>query len=175
MSLRRAAAGAVLAVALLAACASSGPTAAPKAAQTAAIPRLTRMICEEEAAADIGAALGVETAAPRTPTWIDHTYSCRYGYANGALRLSVKQLTDTAGARRYFRGVRTRLGARRSLSGLGEAAFTTAAGAVVVQKDDKVLVVDVHELPPMFGVPADTRANVAITVAATIMGCWTGE
>jgi hypothetical protein len=44
-----------------------------------------------------------------------------------------------------------------------------------VQKDDKVLVADVRKLPAEFGEPSDSRANVAITIAATVMGCRTGE
>jgi hypothetical protein len=34
--------------------------------------------------------------------------------------------------------------------------------------------VDVSKLPASFGVPAASKADVAINVAATIMGCWTG-
>jgi hypothetical protein len=61
-----------------------------------------------------------------------------------------------------------------NLEGIGATATTTANGSVVVQKDDDVLLVDVRKLPARFGVPSDTRANAAISIAATIIGCWTG-
>jgi len=31
------------------------------------------------------------------------------------------------------------------------------------------------DLPAHFGAPPETRADVAVKVAATIMGCWTGD
>ncbi len=47
-------------------------------------------------------------------------------------------------------------------------------GSVVVRKDYKVLLIDVTKLPPQFGVPPASRGDVAINVAETIMGCWSG-
>lgn len=109
-----------------------------------------------------------------TPTWSDEIYSCTYQYVNGVFKLSVKQLPNEAATMAYATKLGTELGRVKSLTGLGQGAFTTKNGSVVVTKDDKVLLVDVQHLPTMFGVPSDTRANVAISVAATIMGCWTG-
>jgi hypothetical protein len=43
-----------------------------------------------------------------------------------------------------------------------------------VRKDNKVLVVDTRGLPARFGAPPADRGEVAVTVAATIMGCWVG-
>jgi len=155
---------------------TTAKTAAPAlAATTDVISDTTRMICADEAERDIAIATGVATTEPLQPTWRDHEYSCVYHYASGSMRLSVKQLSDSAATVRYFDRLVARLGARETLDGVGQGASTTKTGAVVVRKDDKVLVVDVAGLPARFGVPADVRANVAVTVAATIMGCWTGE
>ena len=57
---------------------------------------------------------------------------------------------------------------------LGQGAFTTKNLSAVVRKDYKVLTVDISKLPAHFGVPPDSRADVALNTAATIMGCWTG-
>jgi hypothetical protein len=134
----------------------------------------TRMICADDAKDDLAATLGVDTIAPVTPTWRNHLYSCVYTYAHGSFTLSVEQLPDAASTTRYFTQTGVRLGRTTTLSGLGQGAFTTKDGSVVVAKDDKVLVIDVRRLPARFGVPTDTPANVAISIAATIMGCWTG-
>lgn len=132
------------------------------------------MICASEAQHDIAATLGIKTTRPVVPTWANHEYACAYIYPTGTIRLSVKQLRDKASTDRYFAETVARRGARQKLEGLGQYASTTDDDAVVVNKDDKVLVVDVQGLPARFGIPADTRANVAESVAATIMGCWTG-
>jgi hypothetical protein len=162
--------------------AQSAPTTAPSPAAAAAatphnadeISSSTRMICADDAKDDLAATLGVDTVAPVTPTWHNHLYSCAYKYTDGSFTLSVEQLSDAASTTRYFTQTGTRLGRVKTLSGLGQGAFTTKDGSVVVKKDDKVLVVDVRRLPARFGVPTDSPANVAISVAATIMGCWTG-
>jgi hypothetical protein len=181
---RRALAGLLVSslVIVLSACGSStsmsgaapaGTAVARGAASLTGISESTRMICATEVRKDIGVALGVEPVRPLAPVWRDHRYSCEYEYAQGVLRLSVKQLSDERATHRYLETLATRLGKRRVLNGLGQEAFTTTNHSVVVNKDNKVLVVDVHGLPAQFGTPADTRANVGITVAATIMGCWT--
>ncbi len=172
--------GVVLVIAL-AACGSNASVSgsassgtAPRASVApAGISASTRMICATEAKEEIGAALGVEPTKPLTPVWRDHLYSCDYQYATGVLHLSVKQVSNSAATKRYVDALATRLGKREVLRGLGQGAFTTRNYSVVVNKDDKVLLVDIHDLPAEFGKPLDTRANVGITVAATIMGCWT--
>ncbi len=119
--------------------------------------------------------LGVKTAAPLSPTWVDHLYSCRYVYANGSMVLSVKELSNASETTAYFEGLGSQLGNTGPLTGLGQGAFTTRNGSVVARKDYKVLLVDVSGLPAQFGVPATSSADVAISVADTIMGCWSGE
>lgn len=131
------------------------------------------MICAREGKDEIGAAIGIEPIRPLAPVWRDHIYSCDYRYTGGVLHLSVKQLDGEVATKQYAAALATRLGKREALQGLGQDAFTTTNGSVVVTKDNKVLLVDIHDLPAQFGKPLDTRANAGITVAATIMGCWT--
>ena len=57
---------------------------------------------------------------------------------------------------------------------LGQGAFITAGGGLVVQKDNKVLTVDVSKLPAEFGEPAQSPTAVATSIGGVIMGCWTG-
>lgn len=61
------------------------------------------------------------------------------------------------------------------LGNLGQGAFTTTDGSVVVRKDWKVLLVDISGLPARFGVPPTSAADVADTVADVILGCWAGD
>jgi len=181
MSRIRIAAAVLVATAVLAACSSGTKAAGPSDTTTrpvvetnaAVVSVSTKMICGE-AAQDIAKVLGTTTTQPLVPKWKDHVYSCDYVYPHGVMHLSVKQLDRATATGAYFRGLRSQLGERLVLNGLGEGAFTTTHDSVVVRKDSKVLVVDTHALPAMFGTPPDTRTNVAISVAAAIMGCWTG-
>jgi hypothetical protein len=132
------------------------------------------MVCAEEAQREIASALG-ETATVSTPTWVDHLYTCGYDYPSGSIRLSVKELSSWSQTTAYFHGLATRLGKARDLQGLGQGAFQTTDGSVVVRKDWKVLLVDSAKLPPQFGVPATSSGDVAVTVADVILGCWSGD
>jgi hypothetical protein len=133
-----------------------------------------RMICQSEAREDIASALGVKPVKVSAPTWSDHLYSCKYMYSNGAIPLSVKELDGTAATTRYFESLAQTLG-RVDAIGLGQGAFSTTNHSVVVRKDNKVLTVDPSQLPGEFGAPPQSPSTVALTVATTIMGCWTGE
>ena len=134
-----------------------------------------KMVCAPEAQRELANTLGVSTVSPITPTWVDHVYSCRYVYANGAMALSVKEVDNRAQTTAYFDMLGQQLGNTGALNGLGQGAFATTNGDVVVRKDYKVLLVDVSGLPAQFGVPATSSADVAVTVADIIMGCWSGE
>jgi hypothetical protein len=134
-----------------------------------------KMICETEAQNDIyDSATGVKTVSVSKPTWVDHVYSCDYVYPGGArMGLSVKEVSSTEETTAYYDSLAAKLhrtSAQVSLPG----AFQVQDGSVVVRKDFKVLLVDVTKLPAQFGVPADSRGDVAINVAVTIMGCWVG-
>jgi hypothetical protein len=132
------------------------------------------MICENEVKDDLTSLLGVKPTAPVEPTWKDHVYSCTYTYKGGKLTLSVKELSDKTETDDYFASLATKLGKTQNINGLGQGAFTTTNKSAVVRKDYKVLLVDISGLPPQFGNPPDKRENIALNVAATIMGCWTG-
>jgi hypothetical protein len=136
-----------------------------------------KMICEEEAQQDIAdSAIGFDIVQPLKATWKDHVYSCDYVYKNGAtMTLSVKELSSKEETDAYYKELEQKLGNKALQYGLGQGAFVTDNGSVVVRKDYKVLLVDVSKLPAQFGDPPDTRSNDAINVGVTIMGCWTGE
>jgi hypothetical protein len=174
-----------IAVAVLAACGSSGgaktsasvPSATPGAVLTVGTNPSTssKMVCGE-AKADIAESLGVKPTQVTTPTWIDHVYSCTYVYPNGSFTLSVKEVDGIANAAAYFRSLKTTLGVAPGSKAptLGQGAFVTKDGGLVVQKDNKVLTVDVSKLPPTFGNPAQSPTDVATSIGGVIMGCWTG-
>jgi hypothetical protein len=149
-----------------------------QAAQPArAIPSASaKMICARETQKEIAETLGVHTTEPVVPTWINHLYSCRYTYHNSFMVLSVKELSNQTQTNAYFTSIAHRLGQSQRPSLLDRGAFfTTKNRSAVVRKDYKVLLVDITGLPAYFGAPPETRADVAVKVAATIMGCWTGD
>ncbi len=58
---------------------------------------------------------------------------------------------------------------------LGQGAFQTTDGSMVVRKDWKVLLVNTAGLPAQFGQPPTSSGEVAVTVADVILGCWDGD
>jgi hypothetical protein len=132
------------------------------------------MICSTEAQTDIAASLGVK-ATVSTPTWVDHVYSCTYTYPAGVMTLSVKELETKAQTTATYNAFATELGKTSTAVSFGDGAFVTTNGSVVVRKDFKVLDVDISKLPQSVGQPPQDRATAALSVAATVMGCWTGS
>jgi len=132
------------------------------------------MICRSEVHDDINQVLGV-TADVIDRAWVNHQYSCTYQYSDGSMGLSVKELSSWAETKAYFAGLETTLGKSGTLTNLGQAAFQAPNGSVVVRKDWKVLVVDPTGLPAQFGVPKTSAAEVAVTVADVVLGCWDGD
>jgi len=132
------------------------------------------MVCQPKAQHEIDAVLGVSSTI-ETPAWSNHLYSCRYGFADGAFSLSVKELSSWNQTLGYYRGLGADLASSHAIYSLGQGAFQTNTGTVVVRKDWKVLVVDVSSLPPQFGNPSAPPDNVALTVANVILGCWHGD
>jgi hypothetical protein len=134
-----------------------------------------KMICARKTKTEIAAVLGVHTTQPVVPTWTNHLYSCRYTYHNAFMVLSVKELSSKTQTVGYFTSLAHRLGQTGRFQPLDRGAFfTTRNLSAVVRKDYKVLLVDISGLPAQFGAPPQTRADVAVKVAATIMDCWTG-
>ncbi len=135
---------------------------------------ISKMVCSPQAEKELAATLGVSAVIER-PTWIDHLYSCRYAYPDGSFTLSVKELSDWPETYGYFDNLAGVLGRTTTITALGQGAYATRNGSIVVRKDWKVLVVDVSGLPPRFGKPATSSADVAYTIADVIMGCWSGD
>jgi hypothetical protein len=134
-----------------------------------------KMICAPEAQAELAAILGVHTTQPVVPTWVSHTYSCKYTYHNAGFAVSVKELSNQAETDAYFTSLAQGLGQTQRLWTLGQGAFITKNHSVVVRKDYKVLLVNITGLPAQFGVPPYSRGDIALIVAETIMNCWTGD
>jgi hypothetical protein len=164
-------------VGLLGAACTSGQastsTQGPKPAGATPSP-IAVQVCAREARNDIASALG-EKATVSRPTWVDHLYQCRYGYPTGSFVLSVKELSSWSQTLDYFHSLATRLGKTGDLQGLGQGAFQTTDGSVVVRKDWKVLLVDTSGLPDQFGVPPTSSGDVAVTIGDVILGCWAGD
>jgi hypothetical protein len=133
-----------------------------------------KMICSREAKRDIAASLGLQAVVSQ-PTWVDHVYSCTYTYPTGVITLSVKELDNASQTTQTYNAFAAQLGRRTTSVSFGQGAFITTNGSVIVRKDFKVLDVDVSKLPLKFGVPSQDRSNAALSVAATVMGCWTGS
>jgi len=152
---------------------SSVTTEAPRPAGSRPS-KIATMVCAVKAQHEIGEVLGVSAIVSK-PTWTDHNYSCRYRYRQGFFALSVKELSSWSQTFAYYRALGRRLGDKGALGNLGQGAFTTSGGSVVVRKDWKVLLVDVSALPAELGRPPTGSAEVAFTVADLILGCWRGD
>jgi len=177
--------GILLAAGLTATGCSGGQQAATRATTTrapkpaGAVPSpISVQVCSHEAQTEMDAALG-ETATVSTPTWVDHRYACTYAYPGatppGSFSVSVTELSSWSQTYAYFDALAASQGKTRDLEALGQAAFQTTDGSVVVRKDWKVLVVDDTGLPARFGIPPTSSAAVAVTVADVILGCWAGD
>jgi len=171
----------VVSVALVVASCGSTPTA-PQAGTGTTVPlpasrlpaEIAKMVCQPKAQGQLAEVLGV-SAVVQTPTWVDHLYSCRYQYPDGSMVLSIKELSSWAETLSYYAMLGRQLGNIGPLGNLGQGAFTTTDGSVVVRKDWKVLLVDISGLPAQFGVPPTSKADIADTVSDVILGCWSGD
>ena len=135
---------------------------------------ISKMVCASAAHEELDNALG-DTGTVSPPTWVDHVYSCRYSYPDGSFTLSVKELSSWAQTYSYFNSLAARLGNVHRWTALGQAAFSTNNGSMVVRKDWKVLLVDVSALPRQFGSPPTSAKDVAYTIGDVILGCWAGD
>jgi hypothetical protein len=148
---------------------SSSEPVAHGSARTGAGPA-AREVCEPMVRDSVPATVGLPVTGDPVSAVRGDTFSCRYAFAGGALDLSVRDLHTVSQARKYFRALRGQEGVEDALTGLAEGGFTKADGSVVAMKDAMILTVDVTALPPT---QAD-RTGIAIDVASTVLGCWTG-
>ena len=136
------------------------------------------MVCSREAQTEMASALG-ERAQVSTPSWAGHRYSCTYAYPTaavpGSFEVSVTELSSWPETYAYYDGLAVSMGKSRDLEALGQGAFQSTDGSVVVRKDWKVLVVADTGLPAQFGIPPTSAGAVAVTVADVILGCWAGD
>jgi len=165
---------------LLAGCASAdatpgGASAASASAADQAQPSDTAaMVCGDDVVGDVSRALALAAPPATHSTWEDQLFTCEYSLPMGPLVLSVKQSSDPVAAGEYFDGRQTELAGTAAL-GLGERAFTTPTGTVVVVKDAMTLTVDATSLPEEFGDNGQRRGAFAYEVASIVLGCWTGH
>jgi len=134
----------------------------------------SRMVCAEEAVAEIAEVVGAK-AAVTAPTWADHLYSCGYRYTEGTMVLSVKVLSSWPQTYAYFDELAKTLHKTAPVRGLGQGAFVVGDGSVVVRKDWKILLVDISGLHGMVGSPPSSRDTVALDAASVILDCWSGD
>jgi hypothetical protein len=144
-------------------------------ASAAGVSATGRLICSDEAQEDIATAVGLPTSRPVAGTLKGDEYSCEYAYPAGTMRLSVTELADDASTDAFFGSLRQTSAASEHLAGIGEDAYQSQDGSMVVRKDRKVLRVDVAGLPAQFGQPRTGRRQLAAAVAVVIMECWTGN
>jgi hypothetical protein len=161
---------------------ASGSSGAPSALVSAQRPlpagrapsEIAKMVCSRQAQKEIAETLG-ERASVSRPTWSGHAYSCRYKYPEGDFVLTVKELSSWPQTFAHFATLARTQGRSDSVPNLGQGAFQTGNGSMVVRKDWKILTVDISGLPPQFGKPATSRGDVAVTVADLILACWAGD
>ena len=174
---------AVLALVLLAVAGCStgaGSTAATNTKITEPLPAgptpsaISMMVCSRKAAKEINATIG-QKATVGEVAWVQHRYSCRFGYSTGSMVVSVKELSSWPETIAYFDSLATAMGLSQKIYGLGQGAFQATDGSVVVRKDWKVFVVNTSGLPTEFGVPSASSGNVALRVSYDILGCWSGD
>ena len=87
----------------------------------------------------------------------------------------MKELSSWGQTEAYFQELSRQMGHAQTIQNLGQGAFQTANGSMVVRKDWKVLLVDSAGLPAQFGQPPTSSGDVAVTVADVILGCWSGD
>jgi hypothetical protein len=173
---RRTAALAVTCVGVIAAAtacgggSSGGEAIAHGSARTGPGPA-AREVCEPMVRDAVPGSVGLPLTGEPVSTVRGDTYTCTYAFEGGGIDLSVRDLHTISQARRYFRDLQGKQGVADALSGLAEGGFTKADGSVVAKKDAMVLTVDVTALPPT----QVDRSGIAIDLAATVLGCWTGD
>jgi hypothetical protein len=148
---------------------------ATSAAMSAAPTATALMVCGSDISGKITQILKLDRPATTHSTFTAGRYSCTYDLPVGPLVLAVQQSPTKAQANSYFRTLRPTLGLTEDQPGLGEQAYSTPTGTVVVIKDSQTLTVDATALPAVFGSQDQKRTDLAYEVASDVLGCWTGD
>ncbi|MEP7180042.1 MAG: hypothetical protein ABI775_13220, partial [Pseudonocardiales bacterium] len=133
------------------------------------------MVCAAETRSAIKTILVIKQVPAGTATYADHLFTCTYKLAMGPLILSVKESPDRPSTDSYYTALRQAFSNTENVDGLGEAAWGTKDGTVVLRKDNDVLRVDATGLPAEFGAQHSKRNDFAYEIASNILGCWTGD
>src|SRR3954451_8115397 len=160
---------------LLAGCAGADAAALPTATADGQPSQTAAMVCGDDVVGDVGRALALPGPPATTATWADPLFTCDYDLPMGPLVLSVQDSPTPAAALGYFEDRQAELGETSPAAGLGERAFATPTGTVVVVKDAMTLTVDATGLPEVFGDNGQRRSAFAYEVASIVLGCWTGH
>ena len=153
--------------------AATGSTEAPEPAGKLPSP-LSVMVCAPKAVADIAEVMTAK-ADLVPPTWTDHLYSCGFRYSAGTMVLSIKELSSWSQTYGYFDQLAKTMHETTPIKQLGQGAFITSNGSVVVRKDWKVLLVNITAVHGEVGSPPKPPGELAIYVAEAILGCWAGD
>jgi hypothetical protein len=138
-------------------------------------PASAAMICDADIKSKVREALSLAGPPSTEWGWSNGVYTCDYHLPMGRMSLQVTVLSDASQARTMFDADRARTLGALPLAGLGERAYGTKNGTVLVLKDDQILVVDTTQLPQEFGANGQRRTDLAYEVASDVMGCWTGD
>lgn len=151
--------------------ASTGQAVADHANPGAEPSDSAKMVCGSEIRTSIATALSLPQRPAPTSTWVDDLFTCTYTLPDGPLVLSVKALSDDAGAERFFTQTSKELGPGQSL---GRVGFQSNDGVVLFAKDNKVLEVDARRLPDKLGPDGVSKNDFAYQLSTNVLGCWTG-
>ena len=143
------------------AAAATGPSAA------------AQMVCSTDIKDKVKQVLSLPTTPAAHGTFVDHRFTCTYDLPMGALKLSVQDSPSKVAAATYFTRLRPTLGTTDTVIGLGERAYGTPSGTIVVLKDSQTLSVDATGLPTVFGAQNQKRTDLAYEIASDVLGCWT--
>jgi hypothetical protein len=134
--------------------------------------KAAKMVCTGDVRDEVKTVLKLSSPAPISTSWQDQLYTCTYALPMGKMVLSVKESAGKPAAVAYFQALRTRLGSTQPAPGLGEQAYATKTGTVVVLKDNTTLRVDTTGLPAVFGPQQQRRTDLAYEIASVVLGCW---
>ena len=151
------------------------PTTTPATAAGAGPTATALMVCGSDISTKITQILRLDRPASTHSTFTAGRFTCTYDLPVGPLVLAVQQSPTKAQANTYFRTLRPTLGLTEDQPGLGEHAYSTPTGTIVVIKDNQTLTVDATALPAVFGNQDQKRTDLAYEVASDVLGCWTGN